>query len=63
VPAILANVDPDVRWVNVGPRSVPYARERRGLGADHCFTASCVTGGGNGSGTRFFTGGIVRRKL
>jgi ketosteroid isomerase-like protein/quinol monooxygenase YgiN len=31
VPAILDVVNPDVRWVNAGPPSVPYARERRGL--------------------------------
>ena len=31
VAAILAEVNPDVRWVNPGPSSIPYARERRGL--------------------------------
>jgi uncharacterized protein len=31
VASILAGVNPDVRWVNPGPSSVPYARERRGL--------------------------------
>jgi len=31
VAAILAEVNPDVRWVNPGPNSIPYARERRGL--------------------------------
>lgn len=31
VPAILAVLNPDVRWVNPGPSSVPYARQRRGL--------------------------------
>ena len=37
IPAILARLSPDVAWVNAGPESVPYARQRRGVDAVQSF--------------------------
>ena len=37
IPAILARLDPDVTWVNAGPESVPYARQRSGVDAVQSF--------------------------
>lgn len=40
IPAILAQLNPDVTWVNAGPESVPYARQRRGVDAVQSFFAA-----------------------
>lgn len=37
IPAILARLSRDVTWINAGPSTVPYARERRGIDAVQSF--------------------------